>query len=146
MRKLLVLVLTLPMIAVLGAARPAQAGVTFSYAFRSTDALGNPIDSSNLAGGGLTFSFSSTAAAHNCNPITGAGCPVMDIVLIHDLIGLNLISTSVAYDLGLGLAVADAHPLVKKAANGVLSHPGGRGAVREVAEMLLVRLGRDLVY
>jgi N-acylneuraminate cytidylyltransferase len=47
---------------------------------------------------------------------------------------------------GCGLAVADAHPLVKEAAAGVLSHPGGRGAVREVAEMLIVRLGREIVY
>lgn len=47
---------------------------------------------------------------------------------------------------GCGLAVADAHPLVKAAADGVLSHPGGHGAVREVAEMLLVRLGREIAY
>jgi len=47
---------------------------------------------------------------------------------------------------GCGFAVADAHPLLKRAARGVLSHPGGRGAVRETAEMILVRLGRELVY
>ena len=47
---------------------------------------------------------------------------------------------------GCGLAVADAHPLVKKAADGILSYPGGRGAVREVSEMLLVRLGRELAF
>jgi YrbI family 3-deoxy-D-manno-octulosonate 8-phosphate phosphatase len=47
---------------------------------------------------------------------------------------------------GCGLAPSDAHPMVRKAARGVLSHPGGKGAVREVAEMILVRLGHEIVY
>ena len=47
---------------------------------------------------------------------------------------------------GCGLAVADAHPLVKTAAKAVLDRPGGKGAVREIAELILVRLGRDLLY
>jgi N-acylneuraminate cytidylyltransferase len=47
---------------------------------------------------------------------------------------------------GCGLAVADAHPLVRRVARGVLSHPGGRGAVREVADLILTRLGREIVY
>jgi len=47
---------------------------------------------------------------------------------------------------GCGLAVADAHPIVRKAAKGVLSHSGGKGAVREVAELILVKLGQDIVY
>ena len=47
---------------------------------------------------------------------------------------------------GCGLAVADAHPLAKQAADGVLSHPGGRGAVREIAEMILVRLGEEIIF
>jgi YrbI family 3-deoxy-D-manno-octulosonate 8-phosphate phosphatase len=47
---------------------------------------------------------------------------------------------------GCGLAVADAHPLVKKAARAVLGRPGGKGAVREIAELILVRMGRDLLY
>ena len=47
---------------------------------------------------------------------------------------------------GCGLAVADAHPLVKKAAHGVLSHVGGHGAVREIAEMLLVRMGEEIIF
>ncbi len=47
---------------------------------------------------------------------------------------------------GCGLAVADAHPLVIQAADGVLSHRGGHGAVREIAELLLVRLGHELAY
>ncbi len=47
---------------------------------------------------------------------------------------------------GCGLVVEDAHPAAKLAARGVLSHPGGRGAVREVAELILLRLGRGIVY
>jgi N-acylneuraminate cytidylyltransferase len=47
---------------------------------------------------------------------------------------------------GCGFAVADAHPLLKEVATGVLSHPGGHGAVREVAEMILVKLGREIIY
>lgn len=47
---------------------------------------------------------------------------------------------------GCGLVVADAHPYARKAARGVLSKRGGRGAVREVAELILSRLGRDILY
>jgi N-acylneuraminate cytidylyltransferase len=47
---------------------------------------------------------------------------------------------------GCGLVVADAHPLVRAAAKGVLTHRGGQGAVREVAELLLLRLGKDLIF
>ncbi|MBI4607077.1 MAG: HAD hydrolase family protein [Planctomycetes bacterium] len=47
---------------------------------------------------------------------------------------------------GCGLAVADAHPMLVAAARGVLSRPGGRGAVREAAELILARLGREIVY
>lgn len=47
---------------------------------------------------------------------------------------------------GCGLVVADAHPLAKAAAKGILTHPGGKGAVREIAELLLLRLGKDLFF
>ena len=47
---------------------------------------------------------------------------------------------------GCGFAVADAHPLVLKEADGVLRHRGGDGAVREVCELVLLRIGNDLVY
>jgi len=47
---------------------------------------------------------------------------------------------------GCGLAVADAHPLVKKAARAVLGCPGGKGAVREIAELILIRIGRGILY
>ncbi len=43
---------------------------------------------------------------------------------------------------GCGLVVADAHPRAKAAARGVLAHPGGRGAVREVAELILKAQGK----
>ncbi|MFN2502481.1 MAG: KdsC family phosphatase [Pyrinomonadaceae bacterium] len=38
---------------------------------------------------------------------------------------------------GLAVAVADAYPLVKKAAHYVTENDGGRGAVRELIDMLL---------
>jgi YrbI family 3-deoxy-D-manno-octulosonate 8-phosphate phosphatase len=47
---------------------------------------------------------------------------------------------------GCSLAPSDAHPLAKKAARGVLSRPGGHGAVRETAEMILARMGIELAY
>jgi N-acylneuraminate cytidylyltransferase len=41
---------------------------------------------------------------------------------------------------GCGLVVADAHPEAVKAADAVLTHRGGHGAVREVCDLLLERL------
>jgi 3-deoxy-D-manno-octulosonate 8-phosphate phosphatase (KDO 8-P phosphatase) len=43
---------------------------------------------------------------------------------------------------GLGLAVANARPEVKRAAHYVTRKPGGRGALREIAEMILKAQGR----
>ncbi len=43
---------------------------------------------------------------------------------------------------GLGVAVANAVPEVKKAAHYVTSHAGGNGAVREVIELLLRAQGK----
>ncbi|MCI0683663.1 MAG: HAD hydrolase family protein [Gemmataceae bacterium] len=43
---------------------------------------------------------------------------------------------------GCGLVVADAHPQAQAAAKGVLSRPGGQGAVRELCDALLERLGQ----
>lgn len=43
---------------------------------------------------------------------------------------------------GLGIAVADAHHKVLASAGLILSRPGGRGAVRELADMVLQRRGR----
>ena len=44
-------------------------------------------------------------------------------------------------EVGCGVAVSDAYPEVKSAADVVLSARGGRGAVREMCELLLNRLG-----
>lgn len=43
---------------------------------------------------------------------------------------------------GLAIAVADAHPLVRARAHWVTTAPGGRGAVREVCELVLAAQGR----
>jgi YrbI family 3-deoxy-D-manno-octulosonate 8-phosphate phosphatase len=42
---------------------------------------------------------------------------------------------------GCAVAVADAHPEVLAAADLILNRPGGRGALRELADALAVRLG-----
>lgn len=42
---------------------------------------------------------------------------------------------------GCGLVVSDAHRSVIPEADGVLSHPGGSGAVREVCDALVAKLG-----
>lgn len=43
---------------------------------------------------------------------------------------------------GCAVAVADSHPDALSAAHCVLSHPGGRGALRELADLLIERLSR----
>ena len=43
----------------------------------------------------------------------------------------------------LSFAVADAHPGARRAARFVTRHRGGRGAVREVCDLLLARRGRS---
>jgi N-acylneuraminate cytidylyltransferase len=47
---------------------------------------------------------------------------------------------------GCGLVVSDAHPMVRNVARGILSHPGGHGSVREVAELILAKMGRPILY
>jgi 3-deoxy-D-manno-octulosonate 8-phosphate phosphatase (KDO 8-P phosphatase) len=42
---------------------------------------------------------------------------------------------------GLALTVADAHPAALKAAHWVSRHPGGQGAVREAADLILAARG-----
>lgn len=44
---------------------------------------------------------------------------------------------------GCGLVVADAHPAARRAADFVLSRPGGRGAVRELCDVLLTVLAQS---
>ncbi len=41
---------------------------------------------------------------------------------------------------GWAVAVADAHPQVKRAADYVLQHPGGHGAIRELADLILAAM------
>lgn len=43
---------------------------------------------------------------------------------------------------GCGVAVADAHPFALEAADFVLSTPGGHGAIRELADMILAQMGK----
>jgi len=41
---------------------------------------------------------------------------------------------------GCGVAVGDAYPEVKASAQLVLSAPGGKGAIRELSELIMQRL------
>jgi 3-deoxy-D-manno-octulosonate 8-phosphate phosphatase (KDO 8-P phosphatase) len=57
--------------------------------------------------------------------------------------GDDLIDLPVLRRVGLAVATANAHPLVKKQVDWVTQKPGGRGAVREVTDLLLAaRSGR----
>ena len=56
-------------------------------------------------------------------------------------IGDDLMDISLMQKVGVSIAVADAHPLVISAAHLVSSFPGGKGAVREVCEMILKARG-----
>lgn len=88
----------------LGLASSAGAGVSYEFSFRSTDVLGNPL--SGVANGN-SFFFTVSSAYHACNPGTGAGCAVSDVLLIsaHQL---RSNSISVAFDNSFGLSVARA--------------------------------------
>ncbi len=52
-------------------------------------------------------------------------------------IGDDVIDLPVMRECGLGIAVADAHPLVRKEADYITSIRGGFGAVRELADLIL---------
>jgi Low specificity phosphatase (HAD superfamily) len=56
-------------------------------------------------------------------------------------IGDDLTDIVVMRRVGLAIATANARPEVKKAAHMVTEQPGGSGAVREVAEMILQAKG-----
>ncbi len=56
-----------------------------------------------------------------------------DVVYIGD----DLVDLEAVREAGLGVAVADAVPALKRAARYVTSAPGGRGAVREVVDMTM---------
>lgn len=71
--------------------------------------------------------------------------------LLHDLslapeqvayIGDDLIDWPVMAQVGLAVAVADAHPLLLPKAHFVTRTPGGRGAVRELCDLILQAQGK----
>jgi PEP-CTERM motif len=108
----------------LGTAETAAAAVTYGLAFRSTDILGDTLP--GVSGGGTRHLSLSLDTAHACNAATGAGCPVLDILLITDvpLIGA---SVSVGFDPTGGL-----DPLVnmKWFGQGVVFNAMGEPSVR----------------
>jgi 3-deoxy-D-manno-octulosonate 8-phosphate phosphatase (KDO 8-P phosphatase) len=57
-------------------------------------------------------------------------------------VGDELVDLPLFHRVGLAAAVADAAPEVRAAAHWVTSLPGGRGAVREVCDLLLKAQGR----
>lgn len=57
-------------------------------------------------------------------------------------VGDDLIDAMVMEQVGLSVAVADAHPLLRQRADYVTRIAGGRGAVREVCDLLLLAQGK----
>lgn len=56
-------------------------------------------------------------------------------------IGDDVVDLPVMLDCGLGVAVADAHPLVRQKADYITRLAGGRGAVRELCDLMLEARG-----
>ncbi|AGA34279.1 3-deoxy-D-manno-octulosonate 8-phosphate phosphatase [Thioalkalivibrio nitratireducens DSM 14787] len=56
-------------------------------------------------------------------------------------VGDDVVDLPAMRRVSLGIAVADAHPLVLENAHWVTAAPGGRGAVREICEQLLAARG-----
>ena len=56
-------------------------------------------------------------------------------------VGDDVIDLPVMLRVGLAVAVQDAHPLVKRHCHWQTPHPGGRGAVRDVCELLMEAQG-----
>jgi 3-deoxy-D-manno-octulosonate 8-phosphate phosphatase (KDO 8-P phosphatase) len=52
-------------------------------------------------------------------------------------IGDDLVDWPVMKQVGLSIAVADAHPRIKELANWITEHKGGQGAVRDACELLM---------
>jgi 3-deoxy-D-manno-octulosonate 8-phosphate phosphatase (KDO 8-P phosphatase) len=57
-------------------------------------------------------------------------------------VGDELVDLPLFHRVGLSVAVADAVPEVRAAAHWVTQNPGGRGAVREVCDLVLKATGR----
>ena len=56
-------------------------------------------------------------------------------------VGDDVIDLPVMRRVGLAIAVGDAHPLVRQHAHWCTSAPGGRGAAREVCELVMAAQG-----
>ncbi len=56
-------------------------------------------------------------------------------------VGDDIVDLPVMTRVGLAVAVADAHPLVKRHAHWQTTHPGGRGAARDVCELIMEAQG-----
>lgn len=56
-------------------------------------------------------------------------------------VGDDIIDLPVIQSAGLGIAVADAHPLVVRHAHWQTEHAGGRGAARDVCELIMQAQG-----
>jgi len=56
-------------------------------------------------------------------------------------VGDDVVDLPVLRRAGLAIAVADAHPLVKQHAHWQTPHPGGRGAARDVCELIMEAQG-----
>ncbi len=57
-------------------------------------------------------------------------------------VGDDVVDLPIMLRVGLAVAVADAHDLVKKHAHWQTTHPGGRGAARDVCELILEAQGK----
>ena len=56
-------------------------------------------------------------------------------------VGDDVVDLPVMHRVGLAIAVADAHPVVRQQAHWVTALPGGRGAAREVCEFIMQAQG-----
>lgn len=56
-------------------------------------------------------------------------------------VGDDVIDLPVLIRVGLAIGVHDAHPLVKRHAHWITTNPGGRGAAREICEMIMKAQG-----
>ncbi|MGB5396648.1 MAG: HAD hydrolase family protein, partial [Gammaproteobacteria bacterium] len=56
-------------------------------------------------------------------------------------VGDDVVDLPIMTQVGLAIAVQDAHPFVKQHAHWITTRSGGRGAVRDVCEMLLEARG-----
>jgi hypothetical protein len=98
MRKMFAVALMTAMVGALGFVQSAEAGTTYTFAFRSEDKFGNPIVGGSANGTSFTFLSPGDAAA--CVSPNGAGCPVIDVIL-ETTDPLVFAGISVGYDAAL---------------------------------------------